>query len=225
MYDYVIVGAGSAGCVLASRLTEDPTVRVLLLEAGGSDARNEVRIPAAFAKLFKGPCDWGYETDPEARLDGRKLFWPRGKMLGGSSSMNAMIYIRGNAADYDAWRDEGNEGWDFASVLAYFKRSTNQERGASEHHATGGPLNVADLRYVHPVTRAFLGAAAEAGVAPNVDFNGTHQEGSGLYQVTQKRGRRHSTADAYLRGALKRPNLTVETNAHATRVLFDGHRA
>jgi choline dehydrogenase len=225
MYDFIIVGAGSAGCVLANRLTEDPATRVLLLEAGGSNARNEVRIPAAFAKLFKGPCDWGYETDPEPNLDGRRLFWPRGKMLGGSSSMNAMIYIRGNPADYDAWRDEGNDGWDYASVLPYFKRSANQERGASEHHATGGPLNVADLRYVHPVTRAFLDAAAESGVAPNDDFNGARQEGSGLYQVTQKRGRRHSTAEAYLDGARRRPNLTIETGAHATRVLFDGRRA
>jgi choline dehydrogenase len=224
-YDYVVVGAGSAGCVLANRLSEDGRARVLVLEAGGSDARQEVRIPAAFAKLFKGPCDWAYETEPEPNLGGRRLFWPRGKMLGGSSSMNAMIYIRGNAADYDAWRDAGNAGWDYASVLPYFRRAFNQQRGASDLHGSGGPLNVADLRYVHPVTRAFLAAAAETGLAANDDFNGARQEGSGLYQVTQRRGRRHSAADAYLRPALSRPNLAVESGAHATRILFDGRRA
>ncbi len=156
MDDYVIIGAGSAGCVLANRLTEDPRVRVLLLEAGGPDNKQEIHIPAAFAKLFKTPLDWAYETEPQPHLGNRRLFWPRGKMLGGSSSMNAMMYIRGHRADYDGWRDQGNQGWGFAEVLPYFKKLEHEERGASEYHGTGGPLNVADLRTVNPLTRAFL---------------------------------------------------------------------
>src|SRR5947209_9842959 len=159
VYDYIIVGAGSAGCVLANRLSEDPGCKVLLLEAGGPDSRREVHVPAAFSKLFQSTCDWSYYTEREPFLEKRKLFWPRGKLLGGSSSINAMIYIRGNHADYDGWRNLGNPGWDFSGSLPYFKKSENQERGASEFHGTGGPLNVADLRCINPLSHAFVEAA------------------------------------------------------------------
>ena len=224
-YDYIIIGAGSAGCVLAARLTEDPHVRVLLLEAGGPDAPRESRIPAAFSKLYKTAVDWNYSTEPEPHLNARQLYWPRGKMLGGSSSINAMIYIRGSALDYDHWKNLGNVGWGFADVLPYFKKSENQERGSSAYHGTGGPVNVADLRYVNPLTRAFLSAASELGIPRNTDFNAEAQDGAGLYQVTQKNGKRHSAADAYLRPALRRENLSVWTGAHVSRVLIEGGRA
>jgi choline dehydrogenase-like flavoprotein len=224
-YDYIIVGAGSAGCVLAARLTEDPAAQVLVLEAGGRDTAREIRIPAAFSKLFKTSVDWNYSTEPEPHLNNRKLYWPRGKVLGGSSSINAMIYIRGSAADYDQWKSLGNEGWGFADVLPYFKKSENRERGACAFHGTGGPLNVADLGLVNPLTRAFIAGAQEIGIAANADFNGVAQAGVGLYQVTQKNGQRHSAADAYLRPALTRPNLTVVSGAHATRVLVEDLRA
>src|ERR1700729_2120632 len=224
-YDYIIVGAGSAGCVLAARLTEDLHARVLLLEAGGPDRAPEIRIPAAFSKLFKTAVDWNYSTEPEAQLHNRKLYWPRGKVLGGSSAINAMIYIRGNRADYDYWRELGNAGWSFAEVLPYFKKSENQERGASEYHGVGGPVNVADPRYVNPLTRAFLAAAEEIGIARNPDFNGEAQDGAALYQVTQKNGGRRSAADGFLQPARERDNLTVLTGAHATRVLMEGKRA
>jgi choline dehydrogenase len=225
MFDYVIVGAGSAGCALANRLSEDPQVRVLVLEAGGPDRKQEIQIPAAFAKLFKTSFDWAYETEPQAHLGNRRLYWPRGKMLGGSSSMNAMMYIRGHRHDYDAWRDQGNPGWGFAEVLPYFRRLENEERGASEFHGVGGPLNIADLRTVNPLTRAFLAGAQEIGIPATIDFNGLQQEGVGLTQVTQKRGKRHSTAVAYLKPALSRANLEVTTWAQATRILFEGGRA
>jgi choline dehydrogenase len=224
-YDYIVVGAGSAGCVLAGRLSEDRHLSVLLLEAGGSDAAKEVRIPAAFSRLFKSARDWNYQTEPEPHLNGRQLYWPRGKMLGGSSSMNAMIYSRGNPADYDHWKELGNDGWGWADVLPYFKKSERQERGKSELHGAEGPLDVCDPRYVNELTRAFLEAAREIGIAANADFNGVMQEGAGLYQLTQKNGRRSSAADAYLRPALRRSNLTVLTGAHATRVLSSKHRA
>ena len=224
-YDYIVVGAGSAGCVLAARLTENPQTRVLLLEAGGPDSAREVQIPAAFSKLFKTSVDWNCSTEEEPHLNGRRLYWPRGKMLGGSSSMNAMIYMRGNHLDYEHWKNLGNDGWGFHDVLPYFKKSENQERGASEYHGTDGPLNVSDLRYVNPLTRAFLAAAQEIGIAANPDFNAAMQDGAGLNQVTQKNGRRHSAADAYLRPALGRPNLHVVTAAHAARVLIERNRA
>jgi choline dehydrogenase len=224
-YDYVIVGAGSAGCVLANRLTEGPDTTVLLLEAGGSDNKQEIRIPVAFPKLFKGPCDWAYETEEQSQLGRRTLFWPRGKILGGSSSMNAMIYIRGNRRDYDHWRELGNNGWCYEDVLPYFKKAENREQGADAYHGTGGPLNVTDLRYVNPVSRAFVEAGVEIGLPRNDDFNGEEQEGVGTYQVTQRKGRRHSAADAYLRPASRRPNLTVQTGARATRLHFEGTRA
>ena len=223
-YDYIIVGAGSAGCVLAARLTEDSQTRVLLLEAGGPDNAPEIHIPAAFSKLFKTAVDWNYSTELEAHLHNRRLYWPRGKVLGGSSSINAMIYIRGNPADYDRWRDLDNPGWGFADVLPYFKKSEDQERGASEFHGVGGPVHVADPRCVNPLTRAFLAAANEIGIASNPDFNGATQEGAGLYQLTQKNARRCSAVDGYLRPALGRPNLTVITAAHVTRLVIENGR-
>ena len=220
MYDYVIVGAGSAGCVLAARLTEDPACRVLLLEAGPPDRKLEIRIPAAFNKLFKTRYDWAYETVPQEHLDGRPRFWPRGKTLGGSSSLNAMMYVRGNRVDYDAWAELGNDGWGYDDVLPYFRRSENFEGGSTAERGAGGPLNVAELRDPNPATEAFLRAAQEVGIPCNDDVNGAVQDGVNATQVTQKRGRRWSAADAYLRPARKRPNLTVETGAvRATRAL------
>jgi choline dehydrogenase len=224
-YDYIVVGAGSAGCVLAARLTEDHSTRVLLVEAGGPDSAREIHIPVAFGKLFKGANDWAYFTEEQPGLTGRRLFWPRGKVLGGSSSINAMMYIRGNRADYDEWRDAGNEGWGYDDLLPYFRRSENQERGVSRYHSVGGPLCVSDLRDANPVSRAFVEAGVEAGLPANDDFNGARQEGVGFYQVTQKRGSRHSTAAAFLVPALRRSNLTVATHAHVTRVVIENGRA
>jgi choline dehydrogenase len=224
-YDYIIIGAGSAGCVLAARLTEDPHSRVLLLEAGGPDKAKEIHIPAAFSKLFKTAVDWNYSTEPEPCLHNRRLYWPRGKMLGGSSSMNAMVYVRGNRLDFDHWASLGNHGWSFKDVLPYFKKSETQTRGESEYHGASGPLHVTDLRCVNPLTRAFLEAAASLGIPSNREFNGDLQDGAGLYQVTQKNGSRHSTADAYLKPALTRKNLTVVTNAQVSRITLEKQRA
>jgi choline dehydrogenase len=225
VHDYVIIGAGSAGCVLANRLSEDPGTRVLLLEAGGPDRHWNIRVPAAFSKLFKGPHDWAYHTEPQTHMHGRRLYWPRGKVLGGSSSINAMIYIRGHRADYDQWRDLGNDGWGFADVLPYFKKAEHQERGSSEYHGVGGPLHVSDPRSPNVLSHAFVEAGVDSGLPRNDDFNGPTQEGVGFYQVTQKSGRRHSAAAAYLVPALTRPNLTVRTGVLAARVLFSGKRA
>jgi choline dehydrogenase len=223
MYDYIIVGAGSAGCVLANRLTEDPAVRVLLLEAGGSDKRQEVQIPAAFPKLFKSEVDWNYEA--EGALPDQKQYWPRGKMLGGSSSMNVMEYVRGHRRDYDDWRDLGNAGWGFNEVLPYFRKLENYESGDAAYHGVGGPLNVTNLRSPNQTTLAFIEAAVEQGIRRNPDVNGAEQEGVSLSPVTQKNGQRWSAADAYLKPAIKRPNLTVLTRAQVQRILFDGRRA
>jgi len=221
MYDYVIVGAGSAGCVLANRLTEDPTISVLLLESGGTDTAWEVHIPAAFSRLYQSAYDWSYYTEEQGQLKQRKVYIPRGKVLGGSSSINTMIYMRGNRYDYDHWCALGNQGWSYVDVLPYFKKAEHQERGASAYHGVGGPLNVADLRFVNPLTRVFVAAGVELGWPHNTDFNGAAQEGVGVYQVTQKQGQRHSTADAYLKPARRRRNLTVLPRAHATRLLFE----
>ncbi len=225
MYDYIIIGAGSAGCVLANRLSADPNVTVLLLEAGGTDKVRETKIPLAFSKLFRTERDWAYYTDAEPQLGNRKLYWPRGKMIGGSSSINAMIYIRGHQRDYDSWAEQGNEGWSFADVLPYFKKAQHQERGETALHGTGGPLNVADLRTPNPLSRAFVQAAQELGQPRNNDFNGADTAGFGLYQVTQKNGARWSTAAAYLKPAQTRANLTVQMHAHTTRVLFEACHA
>jgi len=225
MYDYIVIGAGSAGCVLANRLTENPDSTVLLLEAGGSDDREEIQTPLLFGKLFKTECDWGYYTEPQRQLNDRRLFWPRGKVLGGCSSHNAMIYNRGHRFTFDRWAAIGNEGWGYSDILPYFKKSENQQHGASEYHGMGGPLDVADLRDINPLSSALLDACIEMGLPLNGDFNGLQQEGFGYYQVTQKQGRRCSTATAFLKPAMNRPNLTVQINALATRLLFKGTRA
>lgn len=226
MYDYVIVGAGSAGCVLAARLSEDPATRVLLLEAGSADTHANIKIPAAFPNLFKTKWDWNFSTEPQKHLYDRRVYWPRGKMLGGSSSMNAMIYIRGHAADYDRWRDRwGCDGWGYDDVLAVFKRSEQNHSLADRFHGTTGPLHVSDQVAPRRSSHAFVDAAVQAGHKRNDDFNGTHQDGVGLYQVTQHKGRRWSTADAFLRPALDRPNLDVWTDTPANRITFDATRA
>lgn len=225
MYDYIIIGAGSAGCVLAHRLTENANFKVLLLEAGGPEKKKEIQIPAAFNKLFKTDCDWAYATEKQPHLHDRQIFWPRGKGLGGSSSINAMIYSRANAKDHDRWADLGLAGWSYQDALPYYKKSEHNERGANEFHGAGGPLNIADLRCVNPLSHLFVAAATKLGFSLNEDFNGASQEGVGYFQVTQKEGQRHSAATAFLKPALRRPNLTVKTHAHVTKLLCSHDRA
>ena len=226
MYDYVIVGAGSAGCVLAARLTENPSTQVLLLEAGPPDDADEIHIPAALNLLFKSTYDWDYTTVPQQRAAGRSIYWPRGRTLGGSSSINAMIYIRGSRYDYDTWRDEyGCEGWGYTDLLPYFLRAESNSRGASAYHGADGPLSVQDPKYKSAMTAAFVDAARQWGMEANDDFNGPRQDGAGFYQVTQRNGRRWSAADAYLHPAAGRPNLTVQTDALVTGVAIEAGRA
>jgi choline dehydrogenase len=225
-YDYVIVGAGSAGCVLAARLSEDPDVSVALIEAGPPDTIENIHVPVTFPALVRTQGDWDYSTAAEPYVDRRRIYLPRGKTLGGSSSTNAMVYIRGNRADYDGWRDAGCAGWGFDDLLPYFIRSEDNERGASALHGAGGPLTVSEDRAPNPITDAFLEACAQAGLPANEDFNGDTQDGFGRYQRTQRDGRRCSAAVAYLHPAMMaRPNLTVETYMQVHRVLFEGERA
>ena len=223
MYDYIIIGAGSAGCVLANRLSEDPDVKVLLLEAGPRDWHPFIHMPAGLAKLAcNTQLNWDYNTAPEPQLDNRVLWWPRGKVLGGSSSINAMCYVRGVAGDYDHWAAQGAQGWDWNAVLPYFKRAEHNARGRDALHGDDGPLCVSDLRHVNPLSQVFVQAGQQAGYPPNNDFNGPQQQGFGLYQVTQRDGARCSSAIAYLNPAKSRPNLTVQTGAMASRITFEG---
>ncbi len=223
-YDYVIVGAGSAGCAVAGRLSEDPSTRVLLLEAGGKDRSPNIKIPAAFQKQFKSKLDWDYASGPEPHLGGRTLYVPRGRGLGGSSSMNAMMYVRGRPLDYDDWSEAGCEGWSYDEVLPLFKRAEANERGASEVHGGSGPLNVSDLRSPRPLTRRFLDAARAEGIPFNPDLNAPEQDGVSMSQVTMKNGRRWSAADAYLRPARRRTNLEVATGTQVCGLEIDGTR-
>ena len=224
-YDYIITGAGPAGCVLAYRLTEDPRVKVLLLEAGSSDRNPLIHIPAGYTKLSGPKTTWGYETVPQAGLNGRTLWYPQGKALGGGSTINAMLYTRGSRADYDAWAALGCSGWGYEDCLPYFKRAERNQRLADEFHGGDGPLAVSDPISPHPLTYAFLKSAQQSGIPLTGDFNGVRQDGVGFHQTTTLAGRRASAAVCYLRPALARPNLTVLANAVADRIVFEGRKA
>ena len=224
--DYVIVGAGSAGCVLANRLSANPDVKVILLEAGGRDLNPWIHIPVGYFKTMHNPAvDWCYRTEPDPGLNGRQLDWPRGKVLGGSSSLNGLLYVRGQPQDYDRWAQMGNPGLAWDDVLPLFKRSENQERGADDFHGTEGPLSVSDMRLSRPICDAWVEAAQAAGYPFNPDYNGASQEGVGYFQLTTRNGRRCSSAVAFLNPARTRPNLKIVTRAAASRILFDGKRA
>ena len=225
MYDYVIVGAGSAGCVLANRLSEDPSMRVLLLEAGGKDRSLKIKIPAAFPEQFHTKLDWDFATEPEPHVDERSLYIPRGKTLGGSSSMNAMLYVRGRPFDYDSWEAQGAPGWGYKDVLPYFIKSESNVRGASAYHGANGPLIVSEQRSPRPMNRRFLEASEAAGIPRIADYNGPEQDGASMFQVTQRNGQRFSAADAYLRPAMTRPNLEVRTGVTVLGVELEGDRA
>lgn len=224
-FDYIIVGAGSAGAVVASRLSENPAARVLLIEAGGSGKHLNIQIPAAFAKQFTTKHDWNYRTEPEPHLDGRSIYHPRGKMLGGCSGQNAMIYIRGNKSDYDGWAAGGATGWSYDEVLPYFRKSERNSRGANAFHGVDGPQYIEDPRSPNPLSDKIVEAMVSAGIPRNQDFNGAEQVGAGLYQVTQHRGRRWTTNDGYLAKQSKRPNLTVWTESTVHRVRIESGRA
>ena len=221
-FDFIVAGAGSAGCVLANRLSANPANRVLLLEAGGRDWNPWIHVPVGYFKTLHNPAtDWCYKTDPDPGLNGRSLDWPRGKTLGGSSSINGLLYIRGQHEDYDHWRQLGNAGWSSEDTLPYFKRAEDQERGGDNYHGAGGPLSVSDMRVHREVCNAFIEAAEEIGVPRNDDFNGKTQEGAGYFQLTSRHGRRCSTAVGYLNPVRSRPNLEIVTHAHVEQLLFD----
>lgn len=224
-YDYIVIGAGSAGCVVANRMSQNSDTTVLLLEAGNPDTKPEIHIPAEVGSLQGSEVDWGYISEPEPYLNHRKMFCPRGKVLGGSSSINLMIYIRGNPHDYDQWQALGNPGWSYQHVLPYFKKSENQQRGADAYHGVDGELSVTDLISPGVVSQRFVDACVELGYDRNPDFNGVRQSGAGLYQSTIKDGKRHSTAAAFLLPIRQRPNLTITTGALVTRLLFEKTRA
>jgi choline dehydrogenase len=225
-FDYVIIGAGSAGSVIANRLSADSTTRVCLLEAGAPDNSLMINTPMGIVGLLSTKTyNWYFHTEPQPNLNGRKLYWPRGKTLGGSSSINAMIYMRGVPGDYDEWESLGAPGWGWQSLLPLFKQLENNERGADALHGAGGEVNVADLRNPNPLAQLFIDSAIEAGLPANKDFNGPEQAGAGPYQVTQKNGRRHSAARAFLAEAKSRPNLTIHTGAHVTKILLENKRA
>ena len=224
-FNYIVVGAGAAGCVVANRLSANPDVRVLLLEAGGPDRSPLIHMPAGFVKLTSPDVNWGFATAPQPELNNRRMHYPQGRVLGGSTSINAMIYIRGHRLDYDGWRELGNEGWGYDGVLPYFRKAENNERLVNEYHGTGGPLNVADQVQHNLLTRAFVRAAQEVGISYNPDLNGAKQEGVSFYQVTQRNVRRESAATAYLKPVLERTNLKIVTHAVAARVIVKNGRA
>jgi choline dehydrogenase len=224
--DFVVVGAGSAGCVMAARLSEDPATRVVLLEAGGHDTNRWIHVPLGFGKTFADPSvNWCFNTEPDAGANNRSIYWPRGKVLGGSSSINGMVYIRGQHEDFDLWRQLGNTGWSATDVLPYFKRAEDQSRGPDDFHGSGGPLAVSDVTEHHPICEAFIRSAMQLGLPRNGDFNGATQEGVGYHQTTTRNGKRCSTAVGYLRPVMHRPNLRVITGALTERILFQGKRA
>ncbi|MEM1298169.1 MAG: choline dehydrogenase [Pseudomonadota bacterium] len=223
-WDYVVVGAGSAGCAVAARLSENQKSKVLLLEAGPKDRNPWIHVPVGYYKTMHSPISWGYDTEPEPELDSRRIHWPRGKVLGGSSAINGLIYIRGQHQDYDHWRQLGNVGWGWEDVLPYFKRAEDNEHGASDLHGAGGPLKVSDIHDKREICDAFVEAAQQEGLPYNADFNGAEQEGVGMFQTTSRNGLRCSSAVGYLKPARGRPNLSVESGAQVTRIVLDGGR-